>query len=159
MNLAHLHLLLNHLPVVGTILGLGLLIFAIWRRSNDLKRAALGVLVISALTAIPTYLTGEPAEGAVKELIGNPKQYIEPHEEVAGIALGGILVLGVTALVALIWFRGERSVPSWFVVIALIGSLVVTGLLGWTANLGGQIHHSEIRPSSSPQTQTQRDHD
>jgi len=142
--------LLNHLPVVGTICGLGLLIFALRRRSNDLKRAALGVLVISALTAIPTYLTGEPAEGPIKELIGNSKQFIEPHEEVAGIALGGILVLGAIALVGLVWFRGERLVPSWFAAAASIGSLVVAGLLGWTANLGGQIRHSEIRPSSSP---------
>ena len=159
MNLTHLHLLLNHLPVVGTICGLGLLIFALRRRSNDLTRAALGVLVISALTAIPTYLTGEPAEGAIKELIGNSKQFVEPHQEAAGIALGGILVLGAIALVGLVWFRGERLVPSWFATTVLLGSLIVAGLLGWTANLGGQIHHSEIRPSSSSQTQIPRDHD
>ena len=159
MNLTHLHLLLNHLPVLGTILGLGLLIFALRRHSNDLKRAALGVLLISALTAIPTYLTGEPAEGAVKELTGNSKQFIEPHEKAAGIALGGILLLGAIALVGLVWFRGERFVPSWFTGTVLLGSLIVAGLLGWTANLGGQIHHSEIRASSSPQTQIQRDHD
>ena len=159
MNPAHLHLLLNHLPVVGTVCGLGLLVFALRRRSNDLKRAALGVLVISALTAIPTYLTGEPAEGAIKELIGNSKQFVEPHEEAAGIALGGILVLGAIALVGLVWFRGERLVPSWFATTVLLGSLIVAGLLGWTANLGGQIHHSEIRPSSSSQTQIPRDHD
>jgi hypothetical protein len=97
MNLTHLQLLMNHLPVVGTISGLSLLIFALQRRSNDLKRAAL--------------------------------------------------------------FRGERVVPPWFAATALIGSLVVAGLLGWTANLGGQVRHSEIRPSPSSQTQMQRDHD
>lgn len=73
MNLTHLHLLLNHLPVVGTICGAGLLAFTLSRRSNDLKRAALGLLVISALVAIPAYLTGEPAEDGVKGLPACPR--------------------------------------------------------------------------------------
>ena len=32
-DLAHLHLLLNHVPTVGTILGLGLLLLAFVRRN------------------------------------------------------------------------------------------------------------------------------
>ena len=159
MNLTHLHLLLNHIPLIGTFGGLGLLGFALWQRSNDLKRAALAALFISALVAIPTYLTGEPAEDGIKGLVGNSKQLIEPHEEAAGVALGGVLALGAVAVAGLVWFRGQRLVPSWFAAMTLIGSLLVAGLLSWTANLGGQIRHSEIRPSSSPQTQIKQDHD
>ena len=34
INLAHLHLLLNHVPTVGTVVALGLLILAFIRRTN-----------------------------------------------------------------------------------------------------------------------------
>jgi len=149
MNLTHLHQLLNHLPVVGTICGLGLLAFALWLRSNDLKRAALGLLVISALVAIPAYLTGEPAEDGVKGLPGVSKVLIEQHEEAAGVALGGVVVVGVVALTGLLWFRGKQLMPAWFGVVALMSALVVSGLLAWTANLGGQVRHTEIRSTSS----------
>ena len=49
MNPAHLHLMLNHIPVLGTAFGLGLLAFALWRRSDELKKTALGVFVLVAL--------------------------------------------------------------------------------------------------------------
>jgi hypothetical protein len=68
MNPPHLHLMLNHLPFLGTIFGLGLLAYGIWRDSEDVKKAALGVLVVVALLAVPVYLTGEPTADAVKGL-------------------------------------------------------------------------------------------
>ncbi len=159
MNLIHLHLLLNHLPVVGTLCGFGLLAFALWRRSTDLKRAALGVLVISALVAIPAYMTGEPAEDGVKGLPGISRALIEQHEEAAGVALGGLLTVGVAALAGLIWFRGSRLMPAWFGVITLIGALIVTGLMAWTANLGGQVRHTEIRPGATRAAPGERAHE
>jgi len=73
MNLAHLHLVLNHLPVLGTGFGLALLIFGLWRRSDELKKTALGVLVLVALAAVPVYLTGEPAEELVQAVPGVSK--------------------------------------------------------------------------------------
>ena len=38
MNPAHLHLMLNHIPVLGTAFGLGLLVFAIWRKGASIRR-------------------------------------------------------------------------------------------------------------------------
>ena len=69
MNATHLHLMLNHIPVLGTVFGLGLLVFALWRKSEELKKAALGIFLIVALLAVPVYLTGEPAEGVADLLL------------------------------------------------------------------------------------------
>jgi len=77
MNATHLHLMLNHLPVLGTAFGLGLLLFGLWRRSNELKKTALGVFVIIALAGVPVYLTGEPAEDGVESLPGVSKPIME----------------------------------------------------------------------------------
>lgn len=68
MNGAHLHLLLNHVPVVGVPLGLLLLIGAYLRRSEEWKRAALWTFVFLAIMTVPTYLTGPQAEHYLKSL-------------------------------------------------------------------------------------------
>ena len=58
MNLAHVHLLLNHFPVIGTIIGLGLFLVSLFGKSDDLKRASLVIFLGIALLTIPTYLSG-----------------------------------------------------------------------------------------------------
>ncbi len=145
MNATHLHLLLNHVPVLGTIFGLGFLAFALWRRNAAIQRAALSLFLAGALAAVPTYLTGEPAEDAVESMPGVTHQLIEQHEEVAAWAMGGVLLLGIVALGGLVWFRRQSDVPRWFGSAALIGALLVSGVMAWTASLGGQIRHTEIR--------------
>jgi hypothetical protein len=148
MNGPHWHLILNHIPVLGTAFGLGLLLFARWRKSDELTKAALGALVIIALLAVPAYLTGEPAEGGVKGLPGVLKSDIEHHEDAATIAFIGVLVVGVGALAGLIVFRKGKPVPFWFSSLIVAAALIVSGLMAWTANLGGQVRHTEIRGGS-----------
>ena len=70
MNPSHLHLMLNHIPVVGMPFGLALVSLAFLRKSEELKRISLGFITIIALLAIPVYLTGEPAEELVENLPG-----------------------------------------------------------------------------------------
>jgi len=149
MNAPHLHLLLNHIPVLGTAFGLGLLGFALLRKSDELKKAALGFFLVTALFSVPAYLSGEPAEDVVEPLAGVSKPIVERHEEAAGMAFTGIVVLGAGALAGLIMFRGSKTVPAWFGSVVLAISLLVGGLMAWTANLGGQIRHTEIRSGAN----------
>jgi uncharacterized membrane protein len=65
MNLVHIHLLLNHFPTIGTIIGLGLYLVALIGKSDDLKRASLVVFVGIALITIPTYITGNASQEAI----------------------------------------------------------------------------------------------
>jgi hypothetical protein len=157
MNGAHLHLLINHIPVLGTFFGLALLAFGAWKRSDELRKVALGTFVIAALAAVVTYLTGEPAEDIVKGLPGVSRPLIGRHEDAAGIALGGAIALGVVALGGLIWFRGGKPIKNWFSTLALVGAILVTGLMAWTANLGGQVRHPEIRSGAPPTATSQSD--
>ena len=41
MNFAHLHLLLNHFPIIGTIVGLGLFLLSLVGKNEDLRRSSL----------------------------------------------------------------------------------------------------------------------
>jgi uncharacterized membrane protein len=150
MSPAHLHLMLNHVPVLGVIFGLGLLIQGLRRRSEELKRAALGVFVIVGLLAIPVYLSGESAADAVKSLPGVTGPIVERHDNAAAAAFTGMLALGGMALAGLLRFRGARVAPGWFIPSILAVSLLVSALMGWTAYLGGQIRHTEIRAHATP---------
>lgn len=153
MNVAHLHLILNHVPVLGTVFGLTVLAAGLWKSSDGLKRLALVVFAVSALVAVPVYVTGEPAEDAVKHLPGVAGGALERHEDAAGAALGGVLALGALAVTGLIICRRDRPVTQWLTVTSLLAALVVSALMGWTANLGGQIRHPEIATATGPSAQ------
>lgn len=144
MNAAHLHLILNHIPVLGTAFGLALLAWGLIRGSDELRRASLGVLVIVSLFTIPTYLTGEPAEEAIEHLSGVNQDAIEEHEDAAKFAFAGDLVLGAVALGGLIVFRGSRFAPAWLDILVLVLAVLVFAMMVRTANLGGHIRHPEI---------------
>lgn len=145
MNDAYLHLLLNHIPIITTAIGLLLLAAAIfWRKSADLTGAALTVLVLGALVAIPTYRTGEPAEELVEDLPGVMPMAIHDHEEAAETAVWAVGLAGVAAAGGLITLLRRGSAPPWLLIVTLVLAIVATALLARTANLGGKIRHPEI---------------
>lgn len=144
MNYAHWHLLLNHLPVLGTAFGTLLLLTALAKKSDELKRISLGIFVAAALAAIPAYLTGEPAENVIERLPNVAENLIERHEEWAFISLIAIGLTGTAALLGIFVYRQAAQLPQWLTAGALALALVTSGLMGWTANLGGKIRHPEI---------------
>jgi len=143
MNWPHVHLLLNHVPVLGTIFGLALLAWGLVRRNSTLERAALVTFVLIALAAIPAYFTGGAAEESVGHIAGMSDSAIEAHEEVALLALIGIELLGAVALGTLLLARSRFAILLTRSVLAL--ALTTTALMTWTANLGGRIRHSELQ--------------
>jgi len=160
MSPTHLHLMLNHIPVLGTVFGVALLLLALWRKSEELKRVALSAFVVVALLTIPSYLTGEPAEDGIKGLPGVSSPIIEKHEKAGGVALTGSLILGVGALACLLWFRAGRRIPTSLSVGILSVALAVSGITAWTANLGGQVRHTEIRSNAgAPLGDSDRHHE
>lgn len=143
MNFIHVHLLMNHLPVIGTFVGLCLLLAAMLRKSDELSRTALVVFVLAGIIAVPTYLTGEQAEVLVQSIPAISRNVVLRHDDAAAFALGGAIVLGLLALLGLVLMRTRRA-PRWLQPAALALAVVVGGLMAYTANLGGQIRHPEI---------------
>lgn len=153
----HLHLLLNHIPVIGLGFALLVFVYALLRKSGELTTAALGLLVLTALVAIPVYLTGEPAEEAAEHLPGVSEAIIGRHENAALISLIAIEALGVLSLGWLILYKRAKRLSRFLTMIVFVLALGATGLMAWTANLGGQIRHTEIRSNASVPTEHERE--
>lgn len=145
MTWAHLHLALNHVPVIGLPIALLLLAWALYRRSPELTRTSFGLLVLLGIVTIIVQLTGEPAEDLVEGLPGVTESLIERHEEAALIGTVGMTILGLLAVFGLWRFRAGRTLSRWYPTVMLVAGVLLAGYLGWVANLGGQIRHSEIR--------------
>jgi uncharacterized membrane protein len=150
MNAAHVHLLLNHVPIVATLMGCLLLAAALMRRSDELVRASFGLLIVAALAVVPVYLSGEPAAEVVEDGPQVSEETIEAHEKAAGVAAVLLGLLGAVALGGLVICRRLPRVPAWLALAALALGLVSATLLARAANLGGQIRHPEIRSQGSP---------
>jgi uncharacterized membrane protein len=155
MSLTHAHLLLNHFPVIGTILGIALFSVALLRRSDDLAKASLGLFVVLGVITVIVYFTGEPAEEAIEKLPGFSEAITERHEEFALIATIALSLVGAFALGVLAVFR-KKTQPRWTTLMGFVLSVVAGGMMGYTAMLGGQVRHTEIRGGiSAPAGQSQ----
>jgi uncharacterized membrane protein len=147
VNVAHLHLLLNHFPTIGTVVGLGLLLLAFVRRNDHLLRASLEVFFLIALVTLPTYLTGVAAQAAVQDRDGVSVAAITAHQDAALLAF---LLMAATGAVA--WFglwQGRRNTRAGRSTVAtvLLLSVLTLVLMGRAATVGGEISHPEIRAS------------
>ena len=144
MNWAHVHLAVNHVPVVLIPVAVALLAFAIVRRSAEITGVSLGLLVIAAVLAGGVYLTGEPAEEFVEHLPGITHETIEEHEEAAEIAAVVTVLAGLSALAMLVAGPGGQQAPTWLLATTFVLAFAAAGLMARAANLGGFIRHSEI---------------
>jgi uncharacterized membrane protein len=149
MSSAHLHLVLNHFPILGTFFGLLLLLYGLVRKSDEIKKASFGSFTITALITIPAYGSGLGATTIVEGLPDVSKTIIEQHQQAALITLVAIEILGAVALFSLWSSRRSPNTRKWLVFIVLMLAVLVNGLGMWTGSLGGQIRHTEVRASLS----------
>lgn len=151
MNAAHLHLLVNHLPIIGFALGLILLCATMVMRGDRGMFLASGiVLIIAGAGAIAAQFTGEPAEEVVEHLQDVPKALIETHEEVAMVATIFAAITALSALVlAVVTLRREGRIPLLALSILTLITLASCVAMAWAGTSGGKIRHSEIRGTAS----------
>jgi uncharacterized membrane protein len=145
VNGAQLHLLLNHLPVILPLVGIPVLVAGIILRSVQIEAVGLWILVASGLAAIPTYLTGSPAEKVVKNYPGVSRLLIDEHEASALKALILIELSAVASLFLLIITHLKWPTRMvWRTGVVLL-TLIAFVLVARAAHLGGLIRHEEIQ--------------
>lgn len=149
MNLPHLHLLLNHFPIIGTIIGLGLYLVSLVGKNDGFKRAALIIFAFMALISLPTFFSGAGAQAAIDGQAGVSRTLMTRHEGAAILALFFMEFTGAFSLVGL-WQLHKLGAPAgWTVATVLILSLITVGLMTRVGTTGGDIRHPEISDSGS----------
>lgn len=157
----HLHLLLNHFPTIGFIIGLSLYVAALIARSDHLKVGSLMTLVGISIITIPTYITGNAAGEVICGVAANlpgactdgtPRYLIDMHEGAALIALFFMILTGGLAWLGLWQWRRFGDMESWTRGLVLVLGVVALGLISKAAEIGGEIRHPEIRVTVDPGT-------
>lgn len=146
----HVHLFTNHIPILGTIFCAVVLGWGWFFRRPDVTRLGLALTVAVALLTIPVFLTGEPAEHALRGLMADfPRELAHEHEERGELTFYAVMLTGAAALVAL-WLGRRRTTERDLPAAAVLALLLVSaGLAGWTALAGGVIRHEELRPAAA----------
>lgn len=143
MDWTHLHLALNHIPVLGPPFLLIVLLWSWARGEARTLRFCLTLFVVLAALSIAIKFTGDLA--AEKAIPGIERSWIEHHEQTADQASTGVFLMGLAAGLALWLSRKGRTAPSWSIISIVILALATLVLMARTANSGGQIRHPEIR--------------
>jgi uncharacterized membrane protein len=147
MNFVHIHLLLNHLPVIGSIIGFGLFLISLFGKNDDLRRGSLIVFAAMALIAIPAFASGKGAQLMLKGKPGISDAFVQRHEGAAMLALWFLEATGAFALAGLWQLHRRARMARWNLQTLLIFSLLAVGLMVRTGNTGGEISHTEVRTS------------
>jgi hypothetical protein len=109
-NGAQLHLIVNHLPIIGFVLFVPIILMACFTGRSDYKRLALLAVTFLGLLALPAFWTGEPAEDTLEKQAGVSENLIKQHEQSAELAL--IATLATSGFAALAWFVTKRK-EAW----------------------------------------------
>jgi len=149
MNDAHLHMVVNHFPIIGGIFGLGIVISSLILKNKSIQNVAYGLFIVSAIFGAISMSTGEGAEEIVENLPNVTHQIIHEHEEMAEKLAIVLYVLGAVSLIGFylnIKNHQKSSIISYLVVFI---SLVSIYLGKQTGTSGGEIRHTEIRSATS----------
>ncbi|ALW86969.1 hypothetical protein AUC43_18925 [Hymenobacter sedentarius] len=145
MSQAHIHLIFNHVPIVGSLFAFVLLAAGLGQNNTSLTRAGLVAVLAAGLLCLPAQLTGEGAAKIVQDMPRVSRALIQAH---AAAAEQGFWVLegaGALALFALLLLKNASPRARLLALLALLATGLSFGLLARAGNLGGLIRHTEIR--------------
>lgn len=145
INIAHLHLVINHVPTVATLVGIGLLLLAFVRHNAHLMWASFEVFFIIALLTLPVYVSGVAAWAQLAAVEDVALRPIQLHEDAALTAFLVMQATGLCAWYGLWQFRRVGWPARGIVWAVMLLSLLTLGLMTIAATLGGEIRHPEIR--------------
>lgn len=155
MNDAHLHMVVNHFPIIGTVFGLGILIAGIFLRHNVIKNVAYILFVVVAIFGAVSMATGEGAEEIAEKLPAVTDQIIHEHEEMAEKLALVLYALGIVSAIGLFLNYKKYAKANLVAYLALLIAVVGVFLAKQTGTTGGEIRHTEIRNDIAQPVQNQ----
>jgi hypothetical protein len=146
VTFVHLHLVLTHFPPV---LSLGCAVAAasalLFRnRRRELVQLTLLLMIVTGAMMPAIYVAGIRTASAIGKVDGIQQEAIAPHQQAATIALSVSIGTTLIAVALLIAERRHAGLSSPLRMLVLVLAIGLATSIGWTAALGGAIHHPEI---------------
>jgi uncharacterized membrane protein len=145
MNESHLHIILNHFPIIGLIFGLGILIIGLILKNESVKNTAFVLFIVATLFGFLSMATGEGAEEMVENLPNIGHDIIHEHEELAERFMIALYATAFFSLLSLVANAKQYKFAKLFSFITLMISIVGAVLSQGVGTSGGEIRHTEIR--------------
>lgn len=152
MNDAHLHMVVNHFPIIGIILGFGVLIAEIIFKNDSVKNTAYCLFIVGVIFAFASMSTGEGAEEIVEDMPSVGKQIIHEHEEMAEKLALVLYVLGVVSVIGLYANIKKHAQAKLISFLALAIAAIGIFFGKQTGTTGGEVRHTEIRANAGATT-------
>lgn len=146
---AYPHLFINHLPVLGTIIGMLILGTGMFLKNDTVKQTGLGTSVFAAVSSILALFTGDFANEVVKTIPGIQESIIEYHENMAYMSLWILIPSGVISAMAFYSIMKKEKAAKNMVIAAMALSFITAGMMTYVGKTGGRIRHTELRNNSS----------
>lgn len=153
MNWPYIHILINHGPIILSVLGTGVLLLALFVRRRGVWLYALATLTLAGLSIYPVYFTGDQAADAVRTTWYIMRPMVDEHDAAAGFALASMLIVGAAS--AYTWWRMLRREvtalpPVWLRTVVAILAVWGVSVVARTAYLGGKIVHDSPKLQAPP---------
>lgn len=145
MNQAHLHLLVNHVPIVGSLFAAALLGAGLVQKNAVLTRAGLVAVLAAGLLCLPAQLTGAGAAQIAQELPRVSRALIQAHAAAAELGFWVLESAAALALFGLLLMKNASPRARLLAWVALAAGALSFALLARAGSLGGLIRHTEIR--------------
>jgi uncharacterized membrane protein len=141
-------MVVNHFPIIGTILALGVLVTGMILKNNSVKNTAYVLFIVAAIFAAFSMGTGEGAEELVEDMPTIGKKIIHEHEELAEKFALVLYLLGGISLLGIILNIKNHSKAKFISFVAVIIAIVGVYLATLVGTSGGEIRHTEIRENN-----------
>ncbi|CAM4237450.1 hypothetical protein [Flavobacterium terrigena] len=149
MNDAHLHLLINHFPIIGLFFGFLILLFGMIKKNATLKSTAYIIFISCMIMGKISMMTGDKAEHSVEEMAGFSHDYIHEHEEAAELFMKPLYILGLVSIFGLVALSKKRENEKFVSICAMLIAVICLFLSKNVGTSGGEIRHTEIRENTN----------
>lgn len=140
----HIHIAINHFPIILAVVGTVSVLLGLVTGRRGFWLYGSASMTLAALTVLPTYFTGGPAERALDDPWYITRASIHAHESAALISTVLVVLAGIASAIA--WRRTVRyprelSLPGWLRAAVIVTALAGSGSIAYTSLLGGSIVH------------------
>jgi hypothetical protein len=146
----YIHVLLNHLPIYGTIMGALALAISLILRTRSAQITALILTLIAGASAYPVFVTGQRSYKTIRGVSDDAgADWLDEHMDRAEKNIGTFYFLAALALAGLLvpikWPKSALPLTALTLVVAILCS----GIAVYIAQPGGRVRHPEFRPGEN----------